>query len=183
MMPQEQKDRFIVMRAEGKSYSTIAAELGISKSTCTEWGRKLQDQIAERKAGQLEDLYDSYYMTREARIKKLGSVLEDIDGAIAAADFSQMPLDKLLDHKLKFTQALKDEYIATGTGKDLPEEITPTTLMEMLKDLLERVRAGEVDTAQANRESMILSNLLKAYEQTELRAKLDALEAVLQGRV
>lgn len=183
MKPQDQKDRFVVMRAEGKSYSTIAAELGISKSTCTEWERKLKDQIAERKAGQLEELYDAYYMTRAARIRKLGSVLEDIDGAIATADFTQMPLDKLLDHKLKFTEALKEEYIATGTGKDLPEEITPSTLMEMLQDLLERVRAGEVDTAQANRESMILSNILKAYEQTELRAKLDALEAVLQGRV
>ena len=183
MKPQEQQDRFIIMRAEGKSYNTIAAELGISKSTCTDWARKLHDQIADRKAAQLEQLYDSYFMTREARIRKLGSVLEDIDGAIATADFTQMPLDKPLDHKLKFTQALKDEYIATGTAESLPDEITPSALMDMLKDLLERVRAGEVDTAQANRESMILSNLLKAYEETELKAKLDALEAVLQGRV
>lgn len=32
MKTQEQKDRFIIMRAEGKSYSTIAKELGITKS-------------------------------------------------------------------------------------------------------------------------------------------------------
>lgn len=183
MKPQEQKDRFIVMRAEGKSYSEIASELGISKSTCTDWARKLHAEIAERKEEQLEQLYDSYYMTREARIRKLGSVLEGIDGALDGADFTQMPLDKLLDHKLKFTQALKDEYIATGRTLELPEEITPASLMELLRDLLERVRTGEVDTAQANRESMILSNLLKAYEQTELKAKLDALEAVVTGRV
>jgi hypothetical protein len=44
------------------------------------------------------------------------------------------------------------------------------------------VRAGEVDTVQANRESMIISNLLKAYEQTELQAKIDALEAIVGGR-
>ena len=93
-----------------------------------------------------------------------------------------MPPDKLLDYKLKYTQALKEEYIATGQARSLPEEIDPAALMDMLKDLLERVRAGEVDTVQANRESMIISNLLKAYEQTELQAKIDALEAIVGGR-
>lgn len=182
MKPQEQKDRFIVMRAEGKSYSSIAKELGISKSTCTDWERKLQEAIADKKAEQLEQLYSSYYMTREARIKKLGGALETIDAAIAQADFSQMPPDKLLDYKLKYTQALKEEYIATGRAKSLPEKIDPAALMDMLKDLLERVMAGEVDTVQANRESMIISNLLKAYDQTELQAKIDALEAIVGGR-
>lgn len=182
MKPQLQKDYFIVMRAEGKSYSTIAKELGISKSTCTDWEKKLQEQIAEKKAEQLEKLYSSYYMTREARIKKLGETLETIDGALASADFSRMPPDKLLDFKLKYTQALKEEYIVTGRPKSLPKEINPAAFMDMLKDLLERVRVGEVDTAQANRESMIISNLLKAYEQTELQAKIDALEAIVGGR-
>lgn len=183
MKPLEQRDRFIVMRAEGKSYTAIAKELGISKSTCTDWEHKLQEQIAEKKQEQLEQLYSSYYMTREARIKKLGDALGVIDGALSNADFSQMPPDKLLDYKLKYTQALKEEYIATGRAKSLPEEISPAALMDALKDLLKRVRAGEIDTTQANRESMIISNLLKAYEQTELQSKIDALEAIVGGRV
>ena len=93
-----------------------------------------------------------------------------------------MPPEKLLDYKLKYTQALKEEYIATGRARTIPEEISPAALMDMLADLLERVRAGEVSTGQANRESMIISNLLKAYEQTELQTKLDALEAIVGGR-
>ena len=182
MKPQEQKDLFILMRAEGKSYSTISKELGISKSTCTDWERKLQEQIADHKEEELEKLYNSYYMTREARIRQLGDALETIDSALAGADFSQMPPEKLLDYKLKYTQALKEEYIATGRARTIPEEISPAALMDMLADLLERVRAGEVSTGQANRESMIISNLLKAYEQTELQTKLDALEAIVGGR-
>lgn len=182
MKPQEQKDLFILMRAEGKSYSTISKELGISKSTCTDWERKLQEQIADHKEEELEKLYNSYYMTREARIRQLGDALETIDSALAGADFSQMPPEKLLDYKLKYTQALKEEYIATGRARTIPEEISPAALMDILADLLERVRAGEVSTGQANRESMIISNLLKAYEQTELQTKLDALEAIVGGR-
>lgn len=183
MKSQEQRASFIVMRAEGKSYSTIAKELGISKSTCTEWERSLQEQIAERKAEQLEQLYSSYYMTRKARIEKLGEALNKIDGALESVDLSQMPPDKLLDYKLKYTQALKEEYIATGRSTSIPEDISPDTFMEMLKDLWERVRAGEVDNGQANRESIIISNLLKAYEQTEMREKLEAIETVLGGRI
>ena len=37
-------------------------------------------------------------------------------------------------------------------------------------------------TEQAHRESLVLSNMLKAYEQTELKAKLDALQAALDTR-
>lgn len=182
MKPQEKKEQFILMRAERKSYSTIAKELGISKSTCTEWERQLKDQIAEKKADQLEKLYTAYYMTREARIHKLGETLKDIDTAISKADMTQMPPDKLLDYKLKYTQALKEEYIATGQTA-IPKDIRPSTITDLLRDLLSRVRAGEVDTAQANRESMILSNLLKAYEQTELQARIDALAQIMGRKV
>ena len=54
--------------------------------------------------------------------------------------------------------------------------------IEMLKDLLDRVQNGLITTKQAARESMILSNLLKAYEQTELQGKIEALETIVEGR-
>lgn len=181
MRPQEQKNLFVIMRAEGQPYSAIAKELSIGKGTCTAWAAELQEEIAARKAEQLEELYQAYYMTREARIKRLGEALKKIDEAIEQTTFEDVPPDKLLDLKLKYTQALRDEYICTGGRKEYPKEITPASLMDMLKDLLERVRSGEVDEARASKESMILSNLLKAYEHGELRDKLDELEAITGG--
>ena len=44
------------------------------------------------------------------------------------------------------------------------------------------MKPGEVTTEQANRESLILSNLLKAYDTVEVKTKLDALEAIVGGR-
>ena len=182
MRPQEERDLFVVMRAGGKSYSAITKELHISKATCTKWDKELQEQIAERKAEQLEALYDSYYMTKEARIKRLGETLKKVDAALDKVSFEDMPPDKLLDYKLKYIQALKEEYIYLGRRAEVADEITPTAIMDMLKDLLERLRLGEMDEGRAAKESLIISNLLKAYEQGELKEKMDALEAIVGGR-
>ena len=183
MKPQEQRDRFIVLRAEGKSYNTISKELCISKSTCTDWEKRFQAEIADRKAEQLENLYSSYFMTKEARITKLGETLKEIDTALEKTDFSEMAPERLLDFKLKYTQALKEEYIPLEQKNNAPEEISPAALMALLANLLGRVQRGETAPEQASRESAILANLLKAYEQTELEKKIDALEAIVGGRV
>ena len=182
MKPQELKIEYIRMRAEGKSYSTIAKALGLSKSTCTAWERELTDRINELKQEQLDELYDSYYMTKESRIKQLGDTLEDINSALDAKDLENVPADKLLDFKLKYTEALKAEYTGSAPSHRFTGRVTPLDIVAALGDLLNRIRAGTVTAEQASRESLVLSNLLKAYDTVELKAKLDTLEAILGGR-
>jgi hypothetical protein len=110
------KNQFIAMRAEGKSFTTICEKLNIAKSTCSEWEKMFNAQIAELKQQELETLYETFFMTKEARIKKLGETLNRINETLSNADLSKLPLDKLLDYKLKFTEALKEE-IPEANGK------------------------------------------------------------------
>ena len=182
MKPQETKTEFIRLRAEGKSYSYIADTLHISKSTCTEWERELKTQIAELKQEQLNELYSSYFMTKEARIKKLGETLENINTALDGADLSQIPPEKLLEFKLKYTEALKEEYTGTGTPFNFSDKIDAKEIITALGDLLNRIRAGEVTTEQAQKESSVIASLLRAYDTAEVKAKLDALESVIGNR-
>lgn len=182
MKPSDTKAEFIRRRAEGKSYSVISKELEIAKDTCSKWEKELKDEIARLKGEQLAELYDSYYMTREARIKKLGDTLDNINTALATSDLAQLPPDKLLDFKLKYTEALKAEYIPTGQPHTLPAEFGADDILAALGDLLNRLRSGELTDGQASRESMVLSNLLRAYDAVELKTKLEALEAVIQSR-
>lgn len=181
MKPQEAKERFVILRAEGRSYDYIARELHMSKSTCHAWEQEMSNAIAKLKAENLQSLYNAYGMTREARIKSLGGTLAKIDEALGAADLSAMQPKDLLKGKLDYTAALKDEYIAPS-AEPVPEEIRPAAILAAFNDLLRRVRAGEVTTEQANKESIVLSNMLRAYEQTELKQKMDALEASLNQR-
>lgn len=181
MKPAELKKEYIRLRAEGKSYSSIAEQLHISKATCTKWERELSEQIDELKRAELAELCESYSMSKEARIKRLGDTLEKINEALEKTDFSTVDPAKLLDFKLKYTEALKGEYIGTKPALEL-DNIDAKDIVAALGDLLNRVRAGEVTTEQAQKESLILSQLLKAYDTVEVKAKLDELEAIIGGR-
>lgn len=185
MKTQEQKNRFIILRAEGKSFNTIAKELNISKSTCSKWEAQLTEAIADKKAENLEQLYNSYYMTKEARIEKLGKTLKNITNTLEQIDLATVPAEKLLDFNLKYTQALKEEYI--GTGKSYKKtidanQLTAKDLVAAFADLLNRVRAGELTDTQASKESALLANILKAYDTVELQTKIDVLEAIIRGQ-
>lgn len=181
MKPIELKQEYIRLRAEGKSYSYIADQLHISKSTCTKWERDLAAEIDELKRAELAELYESYSMTKQARIKRLGDTLEKINTALEQADFSEVDPAKLLDFKLKYTEALKGEYVGQKKAIE-PETIEAKDIVEAFADLLDRTRAGDITADQAQRESLILSNLLKAYDTIEIKAKLDKLEAIVGGR-
>jgi hypothetical protein len=182
MKPQEEKTEFIKLRAEGKSYGFIADALHISKSTCTSWERELKDQIAQLKREQLNELYDSYYMTREARIKKLGDTLLNINTALDNSDLSAVSPEKLLDFKLKYTEALKAEYIDINPPRRLGTNFKAQDILMALGNLLDRIRAGEVSMEQAGRESLVIGNILKSYDTVALQTKLQELEAVIGGR-
>lgn len=182
MKPEELKEQFIELRAEGKSYSTISKELHISKSTCTKWEQDFSEAIAKLKADQLNGLYEQFYMSKAARIKKLGTTLQKIDTALDSIDLKSVEPSKLLDFKLKYTEALKAEYIATTSGIKLDKDSSPSDIVAAFGDLLHRVQSGEVGDDQANRESTVLGNLLKAYELTEVNTKLEAMQDILGGR-
>ena len=181
LKPIELKQEYIRLRAEGKSYSYIADQLHISKSTCTKWERDLAAEIDELKRAELAELYESYSMTKQARIKRLGDTLEKINTALEQADFSEVDPAKLLDFKLKYTEALKGEYVGQKKAIE-PESIEAKDIVEAFADLLDRTRAGDITADQAQRESLILSNLLKAYDTIEIKAKLNKLEAIVGGR-
>lgn len=183
MKPQEVKNEFIRLRAEGQSYSKISKALNISKSTCTSWNKEFKTAIASLKQEQLADLYNAYHITKEARIKKLGRTLDNIETALDNVDLEEIPAEKLLEYKLKYMEALKEEYISPVEPYEFTsEELEPKDIVEALNDLLARVRAGDITAEQARQETAVLTNLLKAYDIVEVKDKVTVLENILGGR-
>lgn len=159
MKSADKKREFIRLRAEGKSYRAIEAETGISRSTCSEWAHELRSDIDRLRQESLEELYAEYGMMREARIRRIGDTLRRIDEALAEADLTQLSPERLLDFKLKYNAALRDEYSAA------PMEVTgaDSDTLEAIQDLYRRTASGETTTTQAKAELNILEHMADGY--------------------
>ncbi len=153
MKDTETKLAFIKARAEGKSYSTITKELGIAKATCTSWEQSLKGDIEAMKRAQTEELYTAYNMKREARIKALGEIVQGLDKAITDKPLEELPLDKLLELRLKYARELKEEYLEPV---ELETDNTLDGLLEQYNQLYKDSKTGKYNPADIKAQLAIL---------------------------
>lgn len=111
METMETKEQFIELRARGYSYDKIAKQLGKAKQTLIDWGKELDAEISNRKALELEALYEEQLLLKEARLKRLGGILTRLEGEIEKRDLSNLNTDKLLDLYLRYIDKIEAEYL------------------------------------------------------------------------
>jgi transposase-like protein len=179
---EEQKHRFVILRAKGYSYARIARELGVSKGTLTAWNAGLEAAIATARAMELEALQEGFFLLKEGRIRLIGEQLKAIQTEIGKRDLSKVNTDKLLELQLRYFGELKGEYVETGQRTKTGPKLNTSDISEELQGVLERYRAGEIGEAQAKLEQAVLQSMLKAIEQTELTVKVERLAAVIGSR-
>ena len=182
MKPQDMKLDFIRMRAEGLSYDKIAEQLHISKATCNAWEKELKAEIGQLQQEALNGLYTSYGMAKEARIRRIGDTLRRVDEALASADLSEIAPEKLLDFKLKYSQALKEEFTGLTPPPDFQNGGTPEEIQAAFTDIYQRARRGDITGEQAGEEIKALTSILQAWQAVQAKERLDAIDAMLGGR-
>ena len=175
----DKQAEFIKLRAKGLSLRQCGEALGTNKDTCNKWDKELKAQIAKHKSERLQDVYTEYGMYKEARIKALGTALNNISDELSSRDLSDVPTDKLLDYKLKYTTALSEEYVPIAPQTDEGQVLDAKTIINRLDDLYKRVRDGETTKEQAQTELVVLSGMLRAYDTTELEEKMDKLRRAI----
>lgn len=133
----QDKERFIELRAKGWSFDKIAKELSKAKQTLIDWSKELQDEIANRKALELEALYESYYLMRENRLQTFGAMLTKIKEEVERRDLSDVPTDKLLELLLKYNSQVKEEIVEPiyKSSQEIKEERQDRELLEELTTL------------------------------------------------
>ncbi len=111
MRTQEERQKFIQLRAEGLSFDKIARKTGISKPTLLKWSRKYESEIAELETGQLEALREQYCLSVEAKVKMWGKIVNEIGPELAGRRLSNVASEKLLDMLIKAQGKLEQAYI------------------------------------------------------------------------
>jgi transcriptional regulator len=144
----ETKEKFIELRAKGWSFDKIAKALGKAKQTLIDWSKDLQDEIANRKALELEALYETYYLLKEAKIKKYGAILSKITDELERRDFEKVPTGRLLELYLLYFERLSQEVVEPTykSSKEIEEEREDRELLGELttlrKEPVRRLKVG-----------------------------------------
>jgi len=144
----ETKERFIELRAKGWSFDKIAKETGKAKQTLIDWSKDLQDEVANRKALELEVLYETYYLLKEAKIKKYGAILSKITNELENRDFNNVPTGRLLELYLLYFERLSQEVVEPTykSSQEIKEEKQDRELLDELTTLqsepIRRLKVG-----------------------------------------
>ena len=133
----ETKRRFIELRAKGYSFDKIAKELGKAKQTLLDWSRDLDQEIAQAKALELDSLYESYGLYKEARLKTLGEILSKLKKEVDNRDLTDLPTDRLLDLFFKYEGVVKESLVEPvfKSSREIEEEKEDRLLLEELTSL------------------------------------------------
>jgi len=108
MYSHEKKRHFIQLRGQGLSYSKIAKELNISRSTLVRWSLILDVHINNAKIIEFEGLMEEYFATRCHRIKALGTQLSNITQALVECDFKNETPYRLIEMQTRVTKELQE---------------------------------------------------------------------------
>ena len=95
MKDQETQQKFVDLRARGRSFARIAEELQVSKRTLIEWSRKFQFEIQNQRAIEMEALRERYLATREEQVRHLGERLREVEAELASRKVAELSTPRL----------------------------------------------------------------------------------------
>lgn len=104
----EIKERFIELRAKGKSYEMISKELGVSKRTLIMWSRKFEFEIWNLKQTEIESLLDQYLLSKEKKLEMFKELLEKVKKNFLERDLNDLDTEKLFELILKLSDLLEN---------------------------------------------------------------------------
>lgn len=87
--------KFIELRAQGRTFAQLIAELNVSKPTLIAWSRKHQFEINNLKAIELEALSGKWLASITERVNGLGEQLRCVETELGKRDVSQLTTPQL----------------------------------------------------------------------------------------
>lgn len=182
---EELREQVIELRAQGLSIRKIAGRVHRSRSTIGRWIALWDEEIARRRAIELEALYERAAMTKEARIKRLSTQIGAMEKELKGRGLADVSTERLLRLLLEYHEALGAEYVETEPAAAMGQDearMDSERVKAELERLLIRLRSGQVTGERAKQEQAGLLSILRAIEQGELAEKMDRIEAILEAR-
>ncbi len=104
------KERFIELRAENRSYADIADILKVSKTTLIAWAKDLEIDIQNARTLRMDELFEKYQVAKAKRVEAFGERLNAILAELDKRNLDEVPTAVLLGLALKYGESLRNEY-------------------------------------------------------------------------
>lgn len=95
----DKQNRFLTLRAEGKSYDAIAKELKKSKPTLMQWSKLFESEIKDLQFESFLQIKEAYSWSVKTKYEMILKQLSKIDDAILEADLSSSNIKDLFTIK------------------------------------------------------------------------------------
>lgn len=133
MKTNDEKNKFIELRAKGLSFDKISAELNISKPTLIQWNAKFSREIANMSYLEFESLLSQYELAKKTRIDAFAAILERAMEELKSRSFEDISTKDLLSVissiESKIREELRPIHYFTGEYND-PLELIDCTPKE-----------------------------------------------------
>lgn len=112
MKGEETIQRFLVLRAQGKSLRTIEKEIGTNRGTLAKWEREHLEELMNLKAVERDTMREKYLLTNHAQLELLGTQFMRLKKELEKRDLSDIPTLKLVELFLKYSTRLTEDFPA-----------------------------------------------------------------------
>jgi len=106
--------KFLVLRAQGKSLRTIEKEIGTNRGTLAKWEREHLEELENLKAVERDTMREKYLLTNHAQLELLGTQFMRLKKELEKRDLSDIPTLKLVELFLKYSTRLTEDFPAEG---------------------------------------------------------------------
>jgi len=130
MHNQRKIEKFIELRAAGLSFENISKKINVTKPTLIQWSKKYYSKLNEQQKIANDSLYRQFFVAAQGRILLLGKQLQSLSNELDCRDLSSVPTDRLLDLKLKYAAALKQEETFANNLEPEPTKLVEYSLWE-----------------------------------------------------
>ena len=135
----EKQQKFMVLRAEGKSFDIIANKIKVSKPTLLKWSKEFTNQIVELSKTIEEQFLIEQKIKRTMRAKKVSDELDEAYAALSKTDYKNMSKKDLIITIEKLEQKLDR---MTGFGKEVSQGTKDEIIEKYLKAHIEPPKLG-----------------------------------------
>lgn len=201
-------EKFMELRAKGKSFNQIAQQLKVGKQTLIDWNKEFKEEVANRKAVEIEALQEKYFLTVQKSIEFYGSKIQRLENELKHRELLEVPTEKLFELLLKYRAALKDLsmepiFLTEKEAKESQnEQRLLRTILEPLQDrnesrekagtlksqdfalmlvkTYELYKSGSINEKTAQQEAYLLNSIIKSIEAKEFEERLERIEGILK---